>query len=159
MLMAADLEDLHSALSDLVKLYQFRSRDERLYYGVTVGQAYCMRALWLGDELAMTDLARSVTVSLSTMTGIVDQLVELGLATRSVDQLDRRSYRVRLTRRGRSLYERSNREFIERLGVVAEKFSARELETVRAFLLELASMVASWRSIGERPFLAARIDA
>lgn len=141
------LEELHTALSDLVKLYQFRSRDEKLYYGVTVAQAYCMRALWLHGPLTMGRLARELTLRVSTMTGVVDQLVETGFVRRSSDAEDRRRYRVRLTPLGRRTYERANAEFLERLGDVTEGLSARELRTVHRFLRDVAAMIVGWRDV------------
>lgn len=71
----ADLEHLHTAISDLAKLYVFRSRDDSPYFGVTVARAYTLRALCLLGETTMTDLAREVTVPVGTMTGVVDELV------------------------------------------------------------------------------------
>jgi DNA-binding MarR family transcriptional regulator len=144
---SAELEMLHTALSELVKLYQFRNRDEKLYYGVTVAQAYCLRSLWLSGPLSMRDLARAVTVSLSTLTGVVDQLEELGYVRRGVAPADRRSFLVELTPAGRALYEQSNDEFKKRLRKVARKYGSRDLATVRAFLADFGEMVSQWREI------------
>lgn len=147
MLPSSDIEDLHTALSELVKLYQFRSRDEKLWYGVTVAQAYCLRALWQGGSMTMTDLARAVTVSVSTMTGVVDQLERRRLVRRTVAPGDRRSFRVELTPAGRKLYEKSNDEFRRRLARVARRYAPEEIASIKAFLSDVRAMVAEWREI------------
>ena len=141
-----DLEALHSALSDFVKLYQFRNRDDRLPHGVTVAQAYGLRALWLGGALSMSELARALTVSVSTLTGVVDQLERKQLVQRVIDPQDRRSFRVELTVKGRKLYEESNDAFRSRLRKVARRYTAKELSTVRTFLGDIGEMVLEWRA-------------
>ena len=147
----ARLETLHAALNDVVKLYQFRSRDQKLYSGVTVAQAYCLRALWNGGELSMGELARRVTVSVSTMTGVVDQLEAKRLVLRRADVGDRRSVRVRLSAAGRRVYGAALEEFHERLGRVANGYTSGELEVIQRFLREFAGMIAEWRSIDLAP--------
>lgn len=142
-----DLERLHSAISDLVKLYQFRNRDEKLYSGVTVAQAYCLRALWLRGPLSMGELAREVTVPVSTMTGVVDQLVARRLVIRRTAPEDRRSLRVELSASGRRLYDRSNAEFRQRLVEVAARYDDGELAVVREFLSDFTTMIRDWRGI------------
>jgi len=142
-----ELEELHTALSDLVKLYQFRNRDEKLYYGVTVAQAYCLRALWQSGPLSMRELASAITVSVSTLTGVVDQLEALGFVKRLVAPGDRRSFQVELTSTGRQLYEKSNDEFRKRLRRVARRYTSEQLATVRAFLADFSGMVKEWREI------------
>jgi DNA-binding MarR family transcriptional regulator len=51
-------------------------------------------------------LARAIGVSLSTMTGIVDRLVDQGIVTRREDRTDRRLIRVDVTDAGRQMVER-----------------------------------------------------
>ena len=49
----------------------------------------------------MSALSESLMVSNGNVTGVVTRLIEDGLVTRTVDQEDRRSATVRLTRKGR----------------------------------------------------------
>lgn len=51
--------------------------------------------------LKMSELSESLMVSNGNVTGVVSRLIEDGLVTRTVDQADRRSATVRLTRKGR----------------------------------------------------------
>jgi DNA-binding MarR family transcriptional regulator len=54
--------------------------------------------------LNMSALAESLMVSNGNVTGVVTRLIEDGLVTRTVDQEDRRSATVRLTRKGRDIF-------------------------------------------------------
>jgi DNA-binding MarR family transcriptional regulator len=69
--------------------------------------------LWLGHEgpLTMGDLARHLSVTEKTVTGIVDRLERDRIVQRSRDGADRRVVRVRLTARGGTLYRRIDAGF------------------------------------------------
>jgi DNA-binding MarR family transcriptional regulator len=54
--------------------------------------------------LKMSALSESLMVSNGNVTGVVTRLIEDGLVTRTVDQEDRRSATVRLTRKGRDVF-------------------------------------------------------
>lgn len=54
--------------------------------------------------LKMSELSESLMVSNGNVTGVVARLIEDGLVTRTVDQEDRRSATVRLTRKGRESF-------------------------------------------------------
>jgi DNA-binding MarR family transcriptional regulator len=54
--------------------------------------------------LKMSALSESLMVSNGNVTGVVTRLIDDGLVTRTVDQEDRRSATVRLTRKGRDIF-------------------------------------------------------
>jgi DNA-binding MarR family transcriptional regulator len=54
--------------------------------------------------LKMSALSESLMVSNGNVTGVVTRLIEDGLVTRTVDEQDRRSATVRLTRKGRDAF-------------------------------------------------------
>ena len=54
--------------------------------------------------LTMSALSESLMVSNGNVTGVVTRLIEDSLVTRTVDQEDRRSATVRLTRKGRDTF-------------------------------------------------------
>ncbi|MGO9512729.1 MAG: MarR family winged helix-turn-helix transcriptional regulator [Steroidobacteraceae bacterium] len=58
----------------------------------------------LNQGLTMSQLSESLMVSNGNVTGVVARLIEDGLVTRTVDQQDRRSATVRLTRKGRDMF-------------------------------------------------------
>ena len=72
---------------------------------ITMAQTKALYLLVAVGELRMSDLAARLGVTSSTATGLVDRLVELGLATRR-EAADRRQVVIAATEAARSLMER-----------------------------------------------------
>ncbi len=68
---------------------------------LTMQQIKTLAALWGQPALRMRALSDMLGVNLSTMTGIVDRLIERGLVERRADPEDRRIVLVQLTEAGR----------------------------------------------------------
>jgi DNA-binding MarR family transcriptional regulator len=60
----------------------------------------------------MSELTSSLGIACSSATGVVDRLVERGLAERTRPDDDRRTVKVALTRRGRNLHDSYNEDRI-----------------------------------------------
>lgn len=74
---------------------------------VTPQQWLVLSALAAEEEATtLVALSRRLTVTKQNMTGMIARLEQLGLAQRSADAQDLRSFRVQVTRRGRLLVER-----------------------------------------------------
>lgn len=140
-----DPDQLHTALSNLVKMYQFRSRDENLFYGVTVSQSYCLRALWKNGKMNMGALAQDLSLSISTLTGVVDQLVKKSLVHRIVDPNDRRIQLIELTKKGLKNYETTNTKFQKHLNKALEGKSQRDKKMIINFLNDITGVIREWR--------------
>jgi DNA-binding MarR family transcriptional regulator len=83
--------------------------------------------------LTSGDLSRRLLVSAGNVTGILDRLESDRLARREVDERDRRSFRVKLTPRGRRLMERlieSHRRDLERILAPVPARRQRALRTL-----------------------------
>lgn len=72
------------------------------------------------DGLKMNELSRRMMVTGGNVTGITDQLVAEGLVDRVGVEGDRRAYRVRLTPRGRKLFQEMA---VQHEGWIVEAFS------------------------------------
>lgn len=73
------------------------------FFQVTSSQGGTLLAIPLKNTLRMNELSSSVGVDKSTMTRMVDQLVDKGLAFRKVDEKDRRLVHIGLTDSGQQL--------------------------------------------------------
>lgn len=73
------------------------------FFGITSSQGGALLALPLKKTLRMNELSNGVGVDKSTMTRMVDQLVEKGLVFRKVDEGDRRLVHIGLTEQGQQL--------------------------------------------------------
>lgn len=78
---------------------------EFLEVGVTMSQAKVLYLVLAEPGLRMSDLSARLGVSLSTVSGVVDRLVDQGLLTRGDDPADRRQVVLRVTDAGTTQLE------------------------------------------------------
>lgn len=81
-------------------------RDHLRSHDTTLPRFDVMAALWRRREgLTMGELSRLLLVSNGNATAVVDRLEKDGLARRTQDEADRRTYRVALTEAGLDAFE------------------------------------------------------
>lgn len=78
---------------------------EFLGVGITMSQAKVLYLVQASPDLHMSDLATRLSVSLSTVSGVVDRLVDQGLLTRHDDPADRRQVVLRIADAGTAQLE------------------------------------------------------
>lgn len=101
---------------------------------ITMPQLKTLLVLYGMDRASMGELAVALGVGVSTLTGIVDRLVDHGLVVREEDQRDRRVVVGRLTPAGAALVDRLIVAARDRLSSVLAELSLDELRLVaRAF--------------------------
>ncbi len=117
------------------------------FFGVTTSQGGTLLALPLKDTLKMNELSASVGVDNSTMTRMVDQLVDKGLVFRQVDQKDRRLVCIGLTPAGQKLHrdlDGALRDFYkDSLGEIREEERAVILQSLERLNSAMAKGVES----------------
>jgi len=86
------------------------------------------------EGLKMNELSRRMMVTGGNVTGITDQLVQEGLVERVDVEGDRRAYRVRLTPRGRKLFDEMARQHEAWIVAAFESLSPREVESLHKLL-------------------------
>ena len=86
------------------------------------------------DGLTMRELSQRLMVTGGNVTGITDQLVAEGLVERVDVEGDRRAYRVRLTSRGRKLFDEMAAEHEAWIVAAFEGLSPREVESLHKLL-------------------------
>jgi len=133
-----DAHALYDAMSDLIKVYQFRDRDRTHCHGISVTECYALETVDRHGPLRLGDLARHLHVEKSTASRVVEALQQKGLVDRSAHREDRRAVRIVATPRGRRLHERIAREARRRYRALLEEVPARSRPVVIAFLERLA---------------------
>jgi DNA-binding MarR family transcriptional regulator len=91
---------------------------------VTMAQLKVLMLLGAKPETRMSELASILHLSLSTVSGVVEKLVENGLASRRTDDVDRRQVMASLTPHG---------------GTFLDRFQELGRETLRALLSTLTA--------------------
>jgi len=103
------------------QLYQFVKNFELCeqlcagQFKVTVAQGYTLMSLPREGNVSMNELSQAVELANSTMTRMVDQLMEKKLVSRAPDHEDRRIVRVGLTALGRQVktdLEKAQQDFL-----------------------------------------------
>jgi DNA-binding MarR family transcriptional regulator len=149
--MVATKQDLHRPALDraLAAANVFQQRlmamhaTEFTTLDITMAQAKLLYVVASAGELSMSEIALRLGVAVSTSSGAVDRLVELGLLARSDDPTNRRQVRVSITQAGTTtlghVRELSNRQFRTLLELVSDE----DLEIIERATQILADAVSA----------------
>jgi DNA-binding MarR family transcriptional regulator len=138
-------KQLHQALTRLVQKYQFRDRNDICCYGISVSQCHTLEALGEHGTITMNALAEHLHLAVSTVTRVVDQLVDKGLAERHIGATDRRVCQVALTPSGMELLRTLQGELIAREQAVLERLPSAARAHVIWAIDALSQAVDEWR--------------
>jgi DNA-binding MarR family transcriptional regulator len=78
--------------------------------GITQGEGHILSHLAASGDSSIAELHRALAHRRSTLTSILDRLADRQLITRESDLKDRRSFIVRLSKRGKTVAARVHRE-------------------------------------------------
>lgn len=135
------LDETMAAYERLLQLLTNVRSPELLEANVTMAQMKLLMLVAAGGELAMSEIGAKLGVSLSTVSGLVDRLVDSGYAVRRESREDRRQVLVSTTPAGTAFLDRFQelgssrlRELLGRLGTadLAQVRTAIELLTAAA---------------------------
>jgi len=135
--------ELHAAVSELVRLYQFRDRDRICCHDVSVTQCYALELLVERGPMRSQALAEGLMLDKSTTTRVVDALVRKGYVERLPDSDDARALSLRVTRSGRGLHQRINRDLVEQQAELLADLDPELRLTVAGVLRRLARAAQS----------------
>ncbi len=96
-------EALHQALSDLVRVYQFRDRDRICCHDVSVTQCYALETLMERGPSTLNALAAALYLDKSTASRVVGTLERKGYVLRRPHPEDGRAVLLEATPAGRTL--------------------------------------------------------
>lgn len=131
--MPGDRSQLIQQVLDLqAELYRsLRPAREWLEVDLTMSQLKVLFLLYPAERASMGQLAGSLGVTLSTVTGIVDRLVDHRLVLREEDSHDRRLVLCRLTEDGHATAERLHQAGRSRLSALLDHLPAADLRCIR----------------------------
>lgn len=136
------LEDqILRSLRRITRSIDLHSRKLSNTYGLTGPQLVCLRVIAQRGETTPSEVAREVSLSQGTVTGIVDRLVARQLVSRERSERDRRVVTLSPTEAGANLVAAAPSPLQERfLGRLAE-LPEREREHIRAVLTLVVEMM------------------
>jgi len=129
------------SLRRITRAIDLHSRNLANSHKLTGPQLVCLRHLARHATTTPSKLARSVSLSQATITGILDRLEKRGLITRDRDKKDRRRVNLALTGKGRDLLIDApmplHQSFAKRLAELPEV----EQERIDSVLREIVEMM------------------
>jgi DNA-binding MarR family transcriptional regulator len=143
------VDDVIAAYETLMQRLADSHAPEFLEIAITMPQAKLLYLLGAAGELHMSTLVQRLGVSLSTVSGLVDRVVDHGLATRREDPADRRQVLVGLTPEGSAFIDRFRELNARQMRQLLGALDDADLETVRAGLAALSR--AAGQLAGEIP--------
>ena len=141
------LQRIHRILScSEVLVHGFNPSRERAWFelDLTMPQMKTLVYVNKNDGPTSGQIAHGLSVTLSTITGIVDRLEEQGLVTRHEDRRDRRVTRVVPTDRGKELVDGLFRYRNEVVTAILSRLDEQQLQTVESafqYLVDAASQL------------------
>ena len=103
-------------------------------HGLAQGEAHILAHLAQSGPATVGELHKGLAHKRSTLTSILDRLVERGLVTRETGAKDRRTFVVALTRKGKRVAMETQRHLLGLEAAVKQKFSAATLESFLSVL-------------------------
>ena len=125
-----DAAALQRALTDLMRVYQFRDRDAICCYDISTGQCHGLERLANSGPMSLNELAASLYLEKSSASRLVDGLERKGYIMRKPRVDDARYLQLELTHRGRTLHDRIERDLIEERAQVLADLTAAERKLV-----------------------------
>jgi MarR family 2-MHQ and catechol resistance regulon transcriptional repressor len=129
---------LYAALSELVRVYQFRDRDRICCHDISVTQCYALEALVRVGPRTLNELAAELYLDKSTASRVVTTLERKGYVARQTHPRDRRSILIDLTAAGRRLHTRIEKDLIEETRQLLKDFEPTVRDAAPALLSKLA---------------------
>ncbi len=145
----ADLDAQHGvrafydALSDLVRVYQFRDRDRICCHDISVSQCYALENLVRRGEMTLNDLAALLYLDKSTASRVVDALERKGYVARAEHPGDHRALLLAATAEGRALHRRIEGELLAEEEAMLAEFAPEVRRAMTEVLRRLARAAAA----------------
>lgn len=118
---------------------------------ITIGQLHCLKVIRSLETPSMTDLSEILQLQPSTVTALVDGLVERELVERHEDAEDRRIVRAALTTEGKRRGTRHRKARRQRLLELLRDIGDRELKRIEDALQVLHAAAVRRAADGDGP--------
>ena len=133
-----DAADLQAAVSELVRVYQFRDRDRICCHDISVTQCYALEALAEQGPMRLSALAERMFLDKSTTSRVASTLVKKGYVEQRADPADGRATALHVSTSGRQLYRRITGDLIEQQKALLQDLDPEVREGVVKVIRSLA---------------------
>ena len=124
-------------MTELLRIYQFRDRDRVNAHGVTVTQTYALEVVLRLGEATAKEIAQELALEKSTISRLVESMVDANLVETAANPSDGRSVLLRATALGRRAYTDVRRSVVRENAMALDRLSGEErvlfIETLERF--------------------------
>jgi len=120
------VNQLIALLPDLAKAFRTEEPQEVLHMDISFPEIFVLRELSSKEEPTMSELGRSISMDLSTLTRTVDKLVKKEFVARRRDPEDRRMVRVALTAKGQKIIKRFEQQRKKHIESILRQTTSQE---------------------------------
>ncbi|QRM34296.1 MarR family winged helix-turn-helix transcriptional regulator [Microvirga sp. VF16] len=139
-------------LTQVARLHRFYLNEKLAEIGLFAGQEQVLQVLDQQDAITMSKLAAILRVRAPTASKTVTRLTALGFVERQSDGGDRRSVRVKLTRKGKAAAAHLHALWDEVESDMVAGFDPKENKRLRKLLLRAATNLGATLSGTEQDF-------
>ena len=133
-----DAVALQAAISELVRVYQFRDRDRICCHDISVTQCYALETLVENGPMRLSALAERLFLDKSTTSRVVGTLVKKDYVAQQADEADGRATALNATASGRRLYKRITDDLVDQQKQVLEDLDPKVRDGVVNVIRRLA---------------------
>lgn len=133
-----DAVQIYDALSNLVRVYQFRDRDAICCHDISVTQCHALEALARLGPRTLNELASELYLDKSTASRVVGTLERKAYVTRQTHPRDRRSVLIDMTPAGTRLLSKIQADLIQETRQLLADFEPAVREAAPRLLDRLA---------------------
>lgn len=138
-----DAEHLAGALSDLIRVVQFRDRDRACCYDISVSQCYALKTVTEAGSATVNDLAAHLFLDKSTASRVANGLVAKGLLGKEKDVDDGRVVWLVATDEGRQVCSRIEDDLTREYAELLEDFEPKVRVAIARMITRLGRSFAA----------------
>jgi MarR family transcriptional regulator, organic hydroperoxide resistance regulator len=117
------------------------AREQCARHGITATQLNVLKLLQTVGDISLSELSRRMSAKNSSITGIVDRMVDAQLVAREQSAEDRRVWKIKLTSEGRAMAKKIDVAPWEILRGAIAALPPRELEQLTQTLLKVVDHI------------------
>lgn len=127
--------EIIATIRKIIRAVDVHSKKLRISAGITGPQLIILKELRLHDRITTTELAEKISLSQSTVTSILDRLVDRGLVSRNRDEIDKRKWFLEISNDGKAIVDSSpsavQQDFVDSFLQLPEKEQKSMLDTLQ----------------------------
>lgn len=134
---AAELESL---LRDISYWIKKKGRDALSSVRITLPQFQVLQLVYFGEAINVKDLTRLTGLAASTVSEMVDRLVELTYITKTQNEIDKRQVILKCTKQGASIIRKVIRQRVQSVQEITERMKSGSADYLVAVLTEFVEL-------------------